>query len=287
MLRAVSQGSGGGGGPTTIPVAINQGGTNATDAPTARSNLGAAASGANSDITSLTGLTTPLPVTEGGTGSATAAGARTNLGAIGEAPTTGAPYVRNNSAWQRTFISAGYVSGNWYPADYGLSLGAGAAMVVNTIYFAPLVIYQDVTTTALMAEVSTAIAASNFQLAIYAMDPTSKLPIGAALTSTSSMSSATATQVSSILGAPLSLPAGQYWAAVNTDTGGVGLRALASAQSWVASYAGSATMSHVISSNPGRLYYTLAQAFGTWPTVVTVTEAVANVFAFVIAYKAQ
>lgn len=39
-----------------------------------------AASGANSDITSLSGLTTALSVAQGGTGSTTAAGARTNLG---------------------------------------------------------------------------------------------------------------------------------------------------------------------------------------------------------------
>jgi hypothetical protein len=38
-------------------------------ASTARSNIGAAKSGANSDITSLTGLTTALPINEGGTGS--------------------------------------------------------------------------------------------------------------------------------------------------------------------------------------------------------------------------
>ncbi len=40
-----------------------------------------ATSGANSDITSLTGLTTPLSVAQGGTGGSTAAQARTNLGA--------------------------------------------------------------------------------------------------------------------------------------------------------------------------------------------------------------
>ena len=43
------------------------------------SACGAAASGANSDITSLSGLTTPLSVAQGGTGASTAAGARTNL----------------------------------------------------------------------------------------------------------------------------------------------------------------------------------------------------------------
>lgn len=48
---------------------------------TARNNLGAAARGANSDITSLTGLTTALSVSYGGTGATNAAAARTNLGA--------------------------------------------------------------------------------------------------------------------------------------------------------------------------------------------------------------
>ena len=58
------------------PVAILYGGTGATTAPNARTNLGAAASGANSDITSLSGLTTALSVGQGGTGvtSATANG---------------------------------------------------------------------------------------------------------------------------------------------------------------------------------------------------------------------
>lgn len=52
----------------TTALSIAQGGTSATTAPAARAALGAAASGANSDITSLTGLTTPLSVLQGGTG---------------------------------------------------------------------------------------------------------------------------------------------------------------------------------------------------------------------------
>jgi hypothetical protein len=50
----------------TLPVLA--GGTGATTDSGARSNLGAAAAGANSDITSLSGLTTALSVGQGGTG---------------------------------------------------------------------------------------------------------------------------------------------------------------------------------------------------------------------------
>jgi hypothetical protein len=50
-------------------LAVTDGGTGASSASGARTNLGAAASGANSDITSLTGLTTALSVAQGGTGS--------------------------------------------------------------------------------------------------------------------------------------------------------------------------------------------------------------------------
>lgn len=59
---------------------VTSGGTGAADATAARANLGAAKSGANSDITSLTGLTTPLSVAQGGTAANTAAAARTSLG---------------------------------------------------------------------------------------------------------------------------------------------------------------------------------------------------------------
>ena len=49
-------------------ISVNYGGTGSNSASGARTNLGAAASGANSDITSLSGLTTPLSETQGGTG---------------------------------------------------------------------------------------------------------------------------------------------------------------------------------------------------------------------------
>jgi len=110
----------------TTPLSVTQGGTGATDAAGARTNLGAAgisqtitdgvtdkspsenavfdalalkaAKGANSDITSLSGLTTALSVTQGGTGATTAATARANLGAAGINAAATITYGANGSA---------------------------------------------------------------------------------------------------------------------------------------------------------------------------------------------
>jgi hypothetical protein len=78
----------------TGTVAIANGGTGATTAAVGRTNLGAAASGANSDITSLTGLTTPLSVAHGGTGASSASPFVVFAGpSVG--PTAGAPTFRS------------------------------------------------------------------------------------------------------------------------------------------------------------------------------------------------
>jgi hypothetical protein len=81
-------GQGGTGASTANGALTNLGGTGtgvavftAASGAAARTAIGAAAAGSNSDITSLSALTTPLSVGQGGTGSATASGARTNLGA--------------------------------------------------------------------------------------------------------------------------------------------------------------------------------------------------------------
>ena len=78
-------------------LAVADGGTGASTASDARTNLGAASSGANSDITSLSGLTTALSVAQGGTGSTTAAGARTSLNAMTYvAPSTSGNVLTSN-----------------------------------------------------------------------------------------------------------------------------------------------------------------------------------------------
>ena len=55
----------------TNDLTVADGGTGASTAANARANLSAASSGANSDITSISGLTTALTVPQGGTGLAT------------------------------------------------------------------------------------------------------------------------------------------------------------------------------------------------------------------------
>ena len=61
-------------------LAVASGGTGAENATNARSNLSVAKSGDNSDITSLTGLTTPLSATQGGTGQSSIASLLTSIG---------------------------------------------------------------------------------------------------------------------------------------------------------------------------------------------------------------
>lgn len=67
---------------SATPLAISRGGTGASNAANARVNIGAAAAGANNDITSITGLTTPLTVAQGGSGASTAATGLFNLGGL-------------------------------------------------------------------------------------------------------------------------------------------------------------------------------------------------------------
>jgi hypothetical protein len=66
------------------------------NATTSRTNLSAAKSGANSDITSLTGLTTPLTVAQGGIGTGTLTANNVLLGNGTSAPQTVAPGTSGN-----------------------------------------------------------------------------------------------------------------------------------------------------------------------------------------------
>ena len=121
---------------------IANGGTGATSASQARTSLSAATSGANSDITSLSGLTTALSIAQGGTAAQNAADARTNLdvpsrggsGASGTwginisgnaATATNGLTTSNFNSYAPTLTGTG-ASGNW-----GINISGNAATVTN------------------------------------------------------------------------------------------------------------------------------------------------------------
>lgn len=100
-------------------LAVADGGTGASTAADARTNLSAAKSGANSDITSLTGLTTPLSVAQGGTGLATATSNAVLLGNGTSAlqsvapSTSGNVLTSNGTTWASTAPAALGINQTW------------------------------------------------------------------------------------------------------------------------------------------------------------------------------
>jgi hypothetical protein len=91
----------------TTPLSVAQGGTGANSGSGARAALGAAASGANSDITSLSGLTTPLSVAQGGTGGTTALGAAAFQGLGGAIVGSGGNLTITNGGVTSVMLASG------------------------------------------------------------------------------------------------------------------------------------------------------------------------------------
>ena len=121
--------------PAVLPVPVAQGGTGAIAAPGARSNLSAAASGVNNDITSLTGLTTPLPVSEGGIGVATITGLVKGSGTSAfAAATDGTDYMSPASVQNEV---ASYINTDSGTATaYAIAPTPAYATLVTGAYFA-------------------------------------------------------------------------------------------------------------------------------------------------------
>jgi hypothetical protein len=134
-------------GTVTIPtlaltndLPVTDGGTGASTAATARTNLSAASSGANSDITSITGLTTALTVAQGGTGLTTLTANNVVLGngtsnvQFVAPSTTGNLLTSNGTTWTSAAPPAGGVTSA--VAGNGITVsGATGAVTISLDFY--------------------------------------------------------------------------------------------------------------------------------------------------------
>jgi hypothetical protein len=113
------------------PLPIIQGGTGAGTPTGARANLGAAASGVNSDITSLTGLISPVTITTSGSGIAglnVTNNSGSGIGVMGTANGPNAVAVYGSSTGSNSYGLSGYTNNS---SSYTLALRADAGGLVT------------------------------------------------------------------------------------------------------------------------------------------------------------
>jgi hypothetical protein len=233
---------------------------NLSNTITARSNIGAAASGAigSSGLTMATarllGRTTastgaPEEITVG-SGLSLSAGTLTATGGGGTS-------------------FAGYAVNNWICPVAG-TVAAGVAMIPSTIYLFPFVLSRSITVGALGARVTTALASSNVQFAIYGT--TAGEPSGAPIATTTSSPglSAGTTGVISETVTNFNLSGGVlYWMAANSDSA-VALQHISGASNYSVTIIGAPTLSQVSSAaGSSNISRQVSQTFGTWPTLAT------------------
>jgi len=189
----------------------------------------------------------------------------------GLAPSSGggtSNFLRADGTWAAPSGGAAnnlYASTFWICPHYG-TLGAGAAMVANTIYLYPFTVQRPITVGELGARVTTGVASSSVQLAIYAS--VGGQPDGAPLATTVSLSGVTATTISdNITDFNLSEKT-TYWMATNANAT-ITMQHLTSTSQLAAVYiVGSPTLSNLSQGNTSiGGWRSVAQTFGTWPTL--------------------
>jgi hypothetical protein len=141
-------------------------------------------------------------------------------------------------------------------------------MVASTIYLYPITVQRSITVSELGARITTGVASSSVQLAIY--DSAAGEPNGAPLASSVSLSGATATTISDdVLDFNL-LEKTTYWMAVNSSAA-ITLLHLTGANQLAAAFTiGASTLAAISpSATTAGGWRQVAQTFGTWPTLTS------------------
>jgi hypothetical protein len=210
----------------------------------------------------------------GATG-ATGAGATGATGSTGSNGATGSTGATGLGATGATGLTgatgAGGGTNNLYANNYWISpnlgtLGAAASSNANNIYLYPFTVERAITVSELGARVTTGVAASSVQLAIYAS--AAGEPDGAPLATTVSLSSASASTISdNVTDFNLSEKT-TYWMAVNASAAITLQHLTGGAQLAAAFTIGAPTLATVSSAaTASGGWRSVAQTFGTWPTL--------------------
>lgn len=140
----------------------------------------------------------------------------------------------------------GHIAGRWYSAHPYATLANGVALNSARSYWAPFYLPEAITITDLAARVITASAAGLFGLAIYANNPATNYPMGAALASLTGLSTTAGnTPVSGTLGAPVAFSRGWHWGAHMVDNGTATFTILQVLQAGFPGLIGDATLGNV------------------------------------------
>lgn len=169
-----------------------------------------------------------------------------------------------------SLIHPPYIAGRWYWAERS-AVTAGTVLGTNQIRLNCFMLHRTITISDLFARVTTVSAGGNFQLAIYAANPSTALPTGNPIAATANISTAALGAISGdIIGADVALTPGIYWLGVNADNSVAVLQGN-SAGPMDGALIGSATLANMAGLILIRF---IAQTFGTWPdlTSASLTE---------------
>jgi len=179
-----------------------------------------------------------------------------------------------------------YVAGNWIILSSGtFTNGVSSAMSADTIYFSPISIERAISIEELGFRKRANVAGGAAQLAIYASDPTTRLPTGDALASTSGFSlegAANFDQTAALSGGAIALQPGLYWAAMNTSASGIQFNYVFGCD-LMNRYIGGASASNVLGDSYNGL--SVAGGYGVWPDLSAASFSFAARANFLLAAK--
>ncbi len=166
-------------------------------------------------------------------------------------------------------VYSGYKVGNWIVPSDGAS-AAGQANIASQMALAPFMVKRAVTLSELQVRVSTAVAGSLFELAVYGSED--NLPTGNPLATTTSQSGATVSNVQAAV-TPFTLqPNVVYWAAVNSDSA-LTFFSTGGGSTYAASLVGGEG-SPWSSAGVNFVCRVVNQTFGTWPDLTGVSTTI-------------